>query len=179
MLIRRDGQAAVQWARRAARLQPEGDVVLGLLGDALAFTGDYPGAREAWLAAAQTAASNTGRIEQLASRDLNVARRMEMRRDHPQAERFYLRAIVLDPKRKEAAEGLVRMLLKHESPAAAAAWAAYLVELDPKHPMPHVLRGDALAAGGDRSAASEHWRRALELDPTHREARNRVSSLQD
>ena len=53
-------------------------------------------------------------------------------------------------------------------------WAERLARARPRGANNHVLLGDAYLLAGNRNAAREAWRHALELEPGHANAQRRL-----
>ncbi|MCZ7679497.1 MAG: hypothetical protein M5U28_12330 [Sandaracinaceae bacterium] len=68
----------------------------------------------------------------------------------------------------------MRLNLQRGTNDQALRWARRLVAARPRNAANHVLLGDVLAATGNRRAATASWRRALELSPSLRSARERL-----
>ncbi len=90
------------------------------------------------------------------------------------AERFYRRALELDPRQHHAMVGLGRIAMARGAPADAVRHLRGAVEKRPRRAAYRILLGDALQAAGDAAAARHEWERALELEPNNRQARQRL-----
>lgn len=99
------------------------------------------------------------------------------RRDYRRAERFFRRVVSFKPTHAIANAGLATALLKLGDAAAADTWARRAVALREDDPRIQTTAGNVRAALGSREEAEAHWRRALELDPGHVEARLRIQKL--
>lgn len=85
------------------------------------------------------------------------------------------RAVLLAPSSADALEGLGQALtVRRKYPQAAAAFRAAL-EQDPGRAELHVELADVQVRLDDREAAVDGLRRALELDPEHAKARERLA----
>lgn len=85
------------------------------------------------------------------------------------------RAVLLDPSSADALEGLGQALtVRRKYPEAAAAFRAAL-ELAPGKAALHVELADIQVRLNDRESAVAGLRRALELDPDHAKARERLA----
>jgi len=177
LLLRRDGLAATQWARKALAIQPDDADLQALLGDALVLSGKDDEARSAWLAATRVDGRDTAGVLKLSRRYRGVGDAALDRRLPQRAERYYRRAIVLNPDDVSATMGLVLSLRRGGDSDNALLWARRAVALGPSNPHPHVLLGDLLYKAGDGVAAEAQWRKAAELDPTDPEARHRLLRL--
>ncbi len=91
-----------------------------------------------------------------------------------EAERNYQAVLRLDGRNARALVGLVRLNMQRGTNDQALRWARRLVAARPRNAANHVLLGDVLAATGNRRAATASWRRALELSPSLRSARERL-----
>jgi tetratricopeptide (TPR) repeat protein len=176
LLIRRDPAAAADWAKKASKIDPGSGDVQFVLGDALALSGDASGARTALLAAAGVRENEEPSVLALARRMVQLGHEGLRRRDYANAERYFRRASVLDPRNWEGPYGAARALLEMDRAALAVGFARQALELG-EHPRTHVLLGDALNAAGDTAAAETQWRKAYDMDPRDPEARFRIGRL--
>lgn len=174
LLLRRDGDQAVPILRRALELNPESTRAHGLLGDALARTGDYDAARAHWLQASGYQPGDEKALRALGKGELNRADEHLKRRELVHAERLFRRAALSDSKSLPAVLGLSRSLTELGDPKAAAVWAKYAVSLDPRSAPARIELGDALAKQGETAAAKIEYQEAQLLDPTSENARKRI-----
>jgi Flp pilus assembly protein TadD/DNA-binding response OmpR family regulator len=177
LLIRRDGAAAVEWARKATALDPLSTRAQSLLGDGLVRIGDHPGAKRAWLAAAKIQPGETEQIADLFRRSLREAELSLRKRDYLRAERFFRRGVVLDPESLAASRGLALTLFRLGDFKPAQRWSHRAVVLAPRDPDVRVILGDALSADGNKRGAEVEWREALRLDPANAEAQKRINRM--
>lgn len=175
LLIRRDGAAAAEWAQKGVRLDSANTRGQSLVGDGLARTGDFDGARRAWYAAASVNTPSAQEIEQLFLRAQKEAEQALATRDYMRAERFYRRAAVLDPKSTAAQRGLASALLRIGEAKNALAWMRRAEQLAPKDPAIQLTLGDALLATGDEAGARNAWSEAERLG--YPDARRRLERL--
>ncbi|HVY31771.1 MAG TPA: hypothetical protein VHB79_34785 [Polyangiaceae bacterium] len=176
-LIRKDGAAAAEEARNAIELDPNSSRAQSLLGDGLVRIGDHEGAKQAWLLASGIAPDDTVKFQALMSRNLHEAEASLKKKDIARAERFFRRAIVLDPDSLEASRGLAAVLNQLGDGAAAVRWAQRALTREPRDPASHVVLGDALLLMGDKVGAEREWREANRLDPANIEAQRRIKKL--
>lgn len=176
-LIRKDGAAAAEEARNAIELDPNSSRAQSLLGDGLVRIGDHEGAKQAWLLASGVDANDTTKFQALMSRNLHEAEASLKKKDIARAERFFRRAIVLDPNSLDASRGLAAVLNQLGDGSAAARWAQRALTREPRDPGAHVVLGDALMLMGDKVGAEREWREANRLDPTFQEAQRRIKRL--
>jgi tetratricopeptide (TPR) repeat protein/DNA-binding NarL/FixJ family response regulator len=177
LLIRKDGAAAAEQARQAVQLDPGSGRAQSLLGDALARVGDHEGAKQAWLAAAGVDGNDAVKYKALLERNLREAEASLKKKDVSRAERFFRRAIVLDPDSLPASRGLAACLNQLGDGAAAVRWAQRALAREPRDPDAHVVLGDALLLLGDKVGAEREWREANRLDPANIQAQNRIRRL--
>ncbi|HYP87444.1 MAG TPA: hypothetical protein VEQ59_04810 [Polyangiaceae bacterium] len=177
LLIRKDGAAAAEEARSAVALDPSSSRAQSLLGDGLVRVGDHEGAKQAWLQAAGIDAADTAKFKALLARNLHEAEASLKNKDVSRAERFFRRAIVLDPDSMPASRGLAAVLNQLGDGAAAMRWAQRALSREPRDPDSHVVLGDALQLEGDKAGAEREWREANRLDPSNRAAQNRIRRL--
>lgn len=176
-LIRKDGAAAAEEARAAAALDPKSSRAQSLLGDGLVRVGDHEGAKAAWLTAAGVDASDAPKLQALLARNVHEAEASLKNKDVARAERFFRRAIVLDPDSMPASRGLAAALNQLGDGPAALRWAQRALAREPRDPDSHVVLGDALSLVGDKAAAEREWREANRLDPSNQAAQQRIRRL--
>lgn len=174
LLLRRDGEQAIPLLKRALELNPESARAHGLLGDALARTGDYEGARAHWLRGSGYDAGDVKALKALGKAELHRGEEHLKRREWVHAERLLRRAALSDPKSLPAVLGLSRSLREQGDPKAAVVWAKYAVSLEPRSAPARIELGDALAKQGDLAAAKVEYQEAQLLDPTNETARQRI-----
>jgi Flp pilus assembly protein TadD len=175
LLLRNDGAAAAHWAKEGVRLEPSSPRGQSLLGDALAHLADAPGARAAWFAAARIPEPSASQIADLTKRSLLEAEQALIRRDLARAERFFRRAVILDPASAAANLGLATALLRLGEPEPAERAAGRAFELSPRDPRVRVTLGDIAAARSDSARAKQHYAAAAELG--HPDAAQRLKRL--
>ncbi len=178
LLSRRDGAAAVQWAREAVKLNPEDSSSQILLGDALALSGDMVKAVDPLLLGHGVAPSDAAARAKLVRSQLERGADAQRKQDHAAAERAYRRALALEPTHGAAAAGIARSLLEQGQLEAAKHWARRATNLDPKSAAAFVTLGDALSKTGEGSAASRAWKKAAEVDPNDPAARARAMTAE-
>lgn len=176
-LIRKDGAAAAEEARRAVELDPNSGRAQSLLGDGLVRIGDHEGALQAWLLAAGVDPNDAPKFQALLDRNLREAEASLKKRDVSRAERFFRRAIVLDPDSLAASRGLAACLNQLGDGASAVRWAQRALTTEPRDADSHVVLGDALLLLGDKVGAERAWREANRLDPVNMEAQKRIRRL--
>jgi Flp pilus assembly protein TadD len=177
LLIRKDGAAAAREARRAVELDPSSARAQSLLGDGLVRIGDHEGAKQAWLRAAGVDPNDSVKLGALLERNLREAEASLKKKDVSRAERFFRRAIVLDPESLPASRGLAACLNQLGDGAAAVRWAQRALAREPRDPDAHVVLGDALMLLNDKVGAEREWREANRLDPANIQAQNRIRRL--
>jgi hypothetical protein len=91
-----------------------------------------------------------------------------------EAESNYMRALRLDPDNPRVLAGLARLNMARGNSGAAVRYARQLVATNTQNASNHVLLGDALERSGNHRGALQSWRRALELSPGLRSARQRL-----
>jgi len=176
-LIRKDGAAAAEEARNAIELDPNSGRAQSLLGDGLVRIGDHAGAKQAWLLAAGIDPKDTPKLKALINRNLHEAEASLKKRDVSRAERFFRRAIVMEPDSLEASRGLAAVLNQLGDGNAAVRWVQRALAREPRDPDSHVVLGDALLLLGDKAGAEREWREANRLDPSNIEAQRRIRRL--
>src|SRR5690606_22869633 len=90
-------------------------------------------------------------VEPLAHISQTKAEQSFATRNYPRAERLYRRAVVLSPRRVDAAVGLAQTLLKVNREAEALGWAKHVVAQRPSSATLWLLLGDVQAATGDKA----------------------------
>lgn len=176
-LIRKDGAAAAEEARHAIEIDPNSGRAQSLLGDGLVRIGDHEGAKQAWLLAAGVDAKDAPKFKALVTRNLHEAEASLKKKDVARAERFFRRAIVLEPDSLEASRGLAAVLNQLGDGHAAVRWVQRALAREPRDPDSHVVLGDALLLLGDKVGAEHEWREANRLDPGNMEAQRRIRRL--
>ncbi len=175
MLIRRDGARTAEWAKRALEVQPGNTRAYGLLGDGLARIGDVKGATQAWFTSVGAVDPTSTQQQDFVQKALQEALLSNLKRDWARAERFYRRAILVDPSNLKAALGLAASLVRLGEPKPGVRWAQRALSIDPRNSMARVVLGDARLTMGNQGAAEEQWREALVLDPNNGEAKLRLA----
>ena len=176
-LIRKDGAAAAEEARNAIELDPNSGRAQSLLGDGLVRIGDHEGAKQAWLLAAGIDPKDDAKLKALINRNLHEAEASLKKKDVSRAERFFRRAIVMEPDSLQASRGLAAVLNQLGDGHAAVRWVQRALAREPRDPDSHVVLGDALLLLGDKSGAEREWREANRLDPANMEAQKRIRRL--
>jgi tetratricopeptide (TPR) repeat protein len=158
-------------------LEPNSARAQSLLGDGLVRVGDHEGAKRAWLLSAAIDPSDTAKISALINRNLHEAQASLKKKDVARAERFFRRAIVLEPESLEASRGLAAVLNQLGDAHAAVRWVQRALAREPRDPDSHVILGDSLLLLGDKAGAEHEWREANRLDPMNVEAQRRIRRL--
>lgn len=122
LLLRRDANAAVEWAQQAARRDPSVRN-LGLLGDALVRTGNVDGAREAWLAGAKIPKDDRAAIDKMLATTMAEARASLQQRDAARAERLLRRVLAFDPENVTARAQIAIALTRLGFSKSAQRWS--------------------------------------------------------
>jgi Flp pilus assembly protein TadD len=174
LLLHRDGAQALEWAERAASLDPKSLRAKETLGDALARTGGEDAARTAWLAAAKIEATDQRGVRGLVMREVRAADRALKGRELVVAEKYFRRAALLEPRSWSAMVGLSYVLLELGEAKPAVVWAERAARVAPRNSSVRLALGDALSRAGENARATEAWREATLLDPNNREARKRL-----
>ncbi len=169
-----DGEQAVQYFERALKAQEDDDATRQLLGDALALSGRYAEARAEWRKAAGVTSGAPADVEPLAHISQTKADQSFAARNYLRAERLYRRAVVLSPRRVDAAVGLAQTLLRGKRQAEALSWAKHVVAQRPSSAALWILLGDVQAATGDKASARDSFMKARELDPKNAEVAHRL-----
>jgi tetratricopeptide (TPR) repeat protein/DNA-binding NarL/FixJ family response regulator len=178
LLLRRDGAGAVDWATKSLALDPNSVRAEEALADGLARVGDFEGAKKAWFASSHLDGSTPDQAKNLAFSSVHEADASMRRLDFARAERYYRRAVVLDPDSVVGSNGLANALLKLGDTASALRWANHAVSVAPRDPTARVILGDILFQQKDKQAAEVEWHEALQLDPANAVAARRLKRLQ-
>ena len=93
------------------------------LGDAWAALHKTEAARAAWLAAQHKPNPSAHELRVIVRRDLALGNRMERLRDFSLAERYYRRALLMDPTNTRAMLGIANCLLRAGDQRTANAWS--------------------------------------------------------
>jgi tetratricopeptide (TPR) repeat protein/PleD family two-component response regulator len=174
LLLHRDGAQALEWAEKAANLDPSSLRAKETLGDALARTGAEEEARTAWLTAARVQANDQRGVRGLVMREVRAADRALKGRELVVAEKYFRRAAILEPKSWAAMVGLSYVLLELGEAKPALVWVERAVSVAPRNSSVRLALGDALSRAGENARAMEAFREAALLDPNNREARKRL-----
>jgi tetratricopeptide (TPR) repeat protein/DNA-binding response OmpR family regulator len=174
LLLERDGARALEYAERAAAIDPNPTRVQEVLGDAYARVGAYEDARRAWFAAASLDPTSDEATRLLLSREVRQADQALRQRNLVIAEKFFRRAAILEPASTSSMVGLSYVLTQLEDMQGAAFWARRAVRLAPRSAAARLALGDALHAAKDTRAAVVEWREASLLDPNNNEAVRRL-----
>jgi tetratricopeptide (TPR) repeat protein len=177
LLLLRDGPQALQWAEKAAALDPRSLRVQEALGDALARVGAHSEARTAWLTAARIDPSDQRGVRGLVVREVREATKATRNHKLVVAEKYYRRAALLEPKSWSAMIGLSYVLLELGEVKPAVTWAERAAAAAPRNASVRLILGDALMRSGDKAAAIASWRESSLLDPGNREARKRLRDV--
>jgi tetratricopeptide (TPR) repeat protein/DNA-binding NarL/FixJ family response regulator len=173
-LLERDGAKALEFAERAAAIDPSLMRVQEVLGDSYARVGAHQDARRAWFAAAMLDSTSAEATRRLVSREMRQADLAFRRKNLVIAAKFFRRAAVLEPASTTSMVGLAYVLVQLDDPAGAAYWARRAVKATPRNASARLALGDALNAGKDTRAAIVEWREASLLDPGNAEALKRL-----
>lgn len=122
LLLRRDANAAVEWAQQAARRDPSVRN-LALLADALVRTGNVDGARAAWLAGAKIAKDDRAAIDKMLATTMAEARASLQHRDAARAERLLRRVLAFDPENVTARAQIAIALTRLGFSKSAERWS--------------------------------------------------------
>ncbi|MCB9584992.1 MAG: tetratricopeptide repeat protein [Polyangiaceae bacterium] len=172
LMMQGDGEQAATYLKQA--INDDVDDSRQLYGDALALSGHYQEAKAEWLKAADIEAGDVAQIESLAHINQTKADQSFRQRNYPRAERLYRRAVLLSPRRIEAAAGLARVLERWNRKKEALAWTKWLVVQRPKSGSYWVLLGDIQTDLGDKASAKDAYTKALQVEPGNREAQARL-----
>lgn len=157
-----DQTGAAAAAAKAVRLAPWQARNWFVRGGALERTGDLVEARRSARRAADLAPGN-------ATYALIVAELAQRAQDHEEAKRWYLRAWRADPLNTVTAPDIARGLLQYGERKAAAEVLDVALERAPSGEL-WALKGRMHALDGRVDLAFAAYRRALQLDPAHKEA---------
>jgi Flp pilus assembly protein TadD/DNA-binding response OmpR family regulator len=174
LLLHRDGAQALEWARKAASLDPTSLRTKETLGDALARMGVEDEARAAWFAAAKIDGNDPRGVRGLMLREVRAADRALKGRELVVAEKYFRRAALLEPRSWSAMVGLSYVLLELGESKPAVVWAERAVSAAPRNAPARLALGDALTRAGESARAAAAFREAALLDPNNREARKRL-----
>jgi Flp pilus assembly protein TadD/DNA-binding response OmpR family regulator len=174
LLLHRDGAQALEWARKAASLDPRSLRTKETLGDALARMGEEDEARTAWFAAAKIDSRDQRGVRGLVMREVRAADRALKGRELVVAEKYFRRAALLEPRSWAAMVGLSYVLLELGEVKPAVVWAERAVGVAPRNASVRLALGDALARAGENARATAAFREATLLDPNNREAQKRL-----
>lgn len=118
-----------------------------------------------------------GALNRRVSRLLADAYRFRSRSDFTRAEEAYRSILSMDPDNPRATAGLALVNGDRGDVLPALLFAQRLTRLRPEYANNFVLLGDRYLAAGDPAAARRAFEHALELEPDHRGARERIAAL--
>ncbi|MDR2516542.1 MAG: tetratricopeptide repeat protein [Spirochaetaceae bacterium] len=154
-----------------------------LLGLAYAAIHDYRGSVAAFSEALSTEAdaASAGVVGDATPSDLlllNIARSYLALEETAQARAYLLR--LLETSRDAAVKTNARLFLGEIASAAgditaAETWYTAILAEDGENAEAHFRLGELYARGGNATRARAEWRRALWIDPAHRQARTRLN----
>jgi len=122
-LVRRDWAKAAELGQSALELDAENRSALGLMGDAWAALNKTKEARRVWLLAEGKPKASASELRLIVRRNMALGQRVERLRDFGLAERFYRRALLLEPEHAGAMRGLAGCLHRVGDHRAADVWA--------------------------------------------------------
>lgn len=122
---------AKHWAEVALQHDPQRRTARELLGDIENQRGNVAASREIWLSTMQLTGDEIARIDAVSRQQVREGLSAIESRDLPRAERYFRRAITLQPKNAAAAAGLARVLAQLGFREAGLAWAKRAISLDP------------------------------------------------
>jgi tetratricopeptide (TPR) repeat protein len=117
-----DADQARQAAERALKSKPKDATLLGILGDALALSGELTRSRALWRRSARVRGSGAARDRRLADRFGGIAARKLRSFSNGAALAYYRRAAVLSAGGQAPSQGMGEALRRLEQPEAARAW---------------------------------------------------------
>ncbi len=170
-----NGALAQAAAEKALARKPEDVTLLGLLGDALALTGDLPGSRQAWLRSVRGKGPEPERMRALAGTYRKLADRVARGSSYPLACALYRRALILTEGSYAPGIGLAESLRALRQPKAALAWAERAAKAFPKDARVQLLYGDTLYDNGQKREAKAAWRAARKAQPSNALAARRLA----
>jgi tetratricopeptide (TPR) repeat protein len=145
-------------------------VALSRLGELARRRGDPVAARE-FLDRAQAQAPDRPELS------LQLGRLAYEQHDYSSAAQHFEQAIALDPNLTPALTNLAIVRLAERRYGDAIQVLSRVVQLEPDSPQAHCDLGNALLMSGDRERARVEYETALQLDPSHAQARQNLASL--
>jgi tetratricopeptide (TPR) repeat protein len=165
-------QAAIE---KALARKPEDPTLLGILGDALALSGDLPGSRRVWLRALPSTGSEEERVRLLAGTYRKLGDRLLGSSSYAAACALFRRALVLSEGSYAPSIGLAESLRRLHQPRAALAWAERAANAFSNDPRVQLLLGDILYDNGQKLEARSAWRAARKAQPSNALAAQRLA----
>ncbi len=129
LLSQRDGEAALVEARLALEYEPDSRVMQGYLGDALARLGQREAAANAFRREGSLKPGDRRGELGYVETQAQSAKKASTTRAWVEAERLYLRVIVMSPRDPRGPAGLAAALQRLGEPARAMSWAHYAMSL--------------------------------------------------
>lgn len=168
---------ASTYLERAEKTRPDETETINLRGDIHSQLGDSEKALETWLRALKLQPDEMPR-RRMAAQDFTRQGQGQLRRGAiPQAERWFRRAVTLDPENVLALTGLAEVFVKTKRFPQAASIAQRALNLSTYNPQAHVVLGDVARAQGDEDAARKSYEAALAVRSDHWPAKARLQEL--
>lgn len=175
-----DFRQALRWAERVPEASRRHLDALAMVGDVHSQLGDVDGARAAYTKGWKLPANDQETLREVAGGFTQSADSAMRKKDWWTAERFYRRALTLDPERAEAAAGFARVLLRFELGKPAEVWALRALELDDRSSVAALALCEARIATRDAvgaRAALDKLRRMAPRDPAVEQLAQRVEAM--
>jgi tetratricopeptide (TPR) repeat protein len=169
-----DPARAKEAAERGLARAPKNAELLGLLGDALALTGDIAGSRRTWLELDKKG-TETQRRQRLAQSFVKAGEKASSSSKFARSRSYFRRALILTEGSYGPSMGLGDALLLLAEPRAGLAWAERAARAQPKSARAQLLLGDAYAKNGKPKEARAAWQAARRLEPKNKMAALRLS----
>jgi len=156
---------ALRWIEKADKIRPNQTEMGFMRGDALSLMGQSEKALTVWLETLHIKSDESHRMK-ASSKDYSVEAGRHLRRgDLGRAERFFRRAITLDPENLGGVIGLAKVFHRAGRKAHARAFALISLKVSDVIPEVHVLLGDMAFEAGDQGEARSRYERALAVRP--------------
>lgn len=162
-----DFQQALTWAQKVPKNSKRYGDAQGIIGDIHSQLGHTDQALQVYLERWNLQPSDTSKRNDLASRFVNSASSALRKQDYWTAERFYRRALSLNPQSALGAAGLARVLAHFELNDAAVHWAERALNSDESSAQGALVLCEAHVLQGNKVQARAALDKLRTLAPSH------------
>ncbi len=162
-----DFKQAMAWATRVPKGSKRFSDAQAMIGDVHSQLGHGEQALQVFVEHWGLEADSAEARAELASRFVNSAAMAQRKKDWWTAERFYRRALALDPEQQLAMAGLARAFAHFELHEATVYWAERALSSDGKSSQAAIALCESWIARGDKDEADKALDRLHQLAPRH------------